>query len=81
MPNEIPRNPDDVLRELGIEPDFADDANAPPADKTRLRGLRDGQLDQYSRVEVIDCVAAFRPWYQAFLEVLSEPADSGRDEA
>lgn len=81
MPNESPRTPEELLHELGIEPNFADDAHAPPLDKNRLRRLRDGQLDQYSRVEVIDCVAAFRPWYEAFLEVLSEPADSDRDEA
>lgn len=76
MPNESPRGPEDVLRELGIEPDFADDTVAPPPDKNRLRRLRDGQLDPNSRVEVVDCVAAFRPWYQAFLEVLSEPNKS-----
>jgi len=76
MPYEAPRTPEELLRELGIEPDFADDADAPPLDKNRLRQLRDNQLDQYSRVEVIDCVAAFRPWYQAFLEILGEPSDS-----
>lgn len=81
MPTESSRSPDDVLRQLGIEPDFADDALAPPTDKNRLRLLRDGQLDRYSRVEIIDCVAAFRSWYQAFLEVLSEPSESERHEA
>lgn len=81
MPTESPRSPDDVLRELGIEPDFADDTIAPPPDKNRLRQLRDNELDQYSRIEILDCVSAFRPWYQAFLEVLTEPGTSDQREA
>jgi hypothetical protein len=41
-------------------------------DKSKLRLLRDGDLSEEMREELLDCVATFRVWYAAFGEVLDE---------
>jgi len=78
-PSERPEE-SELLKELGITPSFADERQAPPVDRQKLLRFRRGELDENSSLEVRDCLATFRSWYAAYLELLDEPLAEGGDQ-
>lgn len=56
-----------------------DDGEPPrPADNDQLRALNQGKLDPSTRQEVLDLIAHYREWHEAYDRLLEEEA--GADE-
>ncbi|MFN4261391.1 MAG: hypothetical protein ACK4RK_19060 [Gemmataceae bacterium] len=63
-----------LLESLGIRPAFVADTG-PPVDTEKLRQFLRGELTPLARQEVAACIAGFRDWYRAMVEIHTEPAD------